>query len=195
MKAGRIVLIILLLEISMAALTMYGYGNGPSLQSLQLITRLSGIFTLIIFSILFQFRNTRIQLDVLLLQRPYVAFATALSFYACILGLYFYLAALPVEALRTIGVLIFYGFALFMPRLVVQNEKHQLSARTFGIVEKIFLYYAWLIFFMTYLPRVRGISSPLGGSYREQIILLGWVSLLLGMKITSLLIPPARSTR
>jgi hypothetical protein len=61
-------------------------------------------------------------------------------------------------------------------------------------MEIVFQYYVWLIFFLTYLPRVQGTLPSAGGSYWEHVALLGWVSLLLGMKITSLLrIKPSAS--
>jgi len=51
----------------------------------------------------------------------------------------------------------------------------------------IYLYYVWFIFFMAYLPRVRGELPHVGGYYSEFVVLLAWVSLMMGVKLQSIL--------
>ena len=55
------------------------------------------------------------------------------------------------------------------------------------MITLIYLYYVWLIFFMTYLSRVQGTFPKAGGSYAEHTMLLGWVALMLGIKISDLI--------
>jgi hypothetical protein len=62
-----------------------------------------------------------------------------------------------------------------------------LSGRTYSTLETIFVYYVWLVFFLTYLPRVQGKLPQAGGSFTEHVALLGWVSTLLGMKLSALI--------
>lgn len=62
-----------------------------------------------------------------------------------------------------------------------------MAKSTFSILETIFVYYVWLIFFLTYLPRVQGKMPQAGGSFTEHVALLGWISTLLGMKLAGLI--------
>jgi hypothetical protein len=66
-------------------------------------------------------------------------------------------------------------------------EHHKISIKLFSTLTLIYQYYVWFIFFMTYLPRVRGELPNVGGSYAEFVALLAWVSLMMGVKLQSLL--------
>jgi hypothetical protein len=74
-----------------------------------------------------------------------------------------------------------------MPILHQLRSKDRLAARTFFILEIVFVYYIWLIFFLTYLPRVQGKLPLSGGTFSEHVALLGWISTMLGMKLTGLI--------
>ena len=66
-------------------------------------------------------------------------------------------------------------------------ELNKISQKQFSVLTLIYLYYVWFIFFMSYLPRVRGELPNVGGSYSEFIVLLAWVSLMMGMKLQGIL--------
>ena len=185
MNAGRIIAIVFLLEMALASLVFYG--EGFTLTGLQTVTRFSGRLSLLIFSILFLIHHKRGHIDTLLLGKPYHTFAFAHGIHLLELLLYIYLSAAPVVPVRMAGGFIAYLFIFLMPWLTARQEAGNLSPKLYAIIEKIFQYYTWLIFFMTYLPRVRGVMPHVGGTYREHVLLLGWVSLMMGMKITGLL--------
>jgi hypothetical protein len=67
------------------------------------------------------------------------------------------------------------------------RDRGRVSPKAFSTLETIFIYYVWLIFFLTYLPRVQGRLPQAGGSFGEHVALLGWISALLGMKLTGLI--------
>jgi uncharacterized membrane protein len=70
-----------------------------------------------------------------------------------------------------------------MPILADRLEQGRFSEKEFSIMIIVFQYFVWGIFFLTYLPRVRGLSTSVGGGYIEHVVLLGWISLMLGMKL------------
>jgi hypothetical protein len=82
-----------------------------------------------------------------------------------------------------------------MPWLQMKQEAQQIREKRFKQMSLIYLYYVWFIFFMTYLPRVRGELPSVGGSYKEFVILLGWVSIMMGFKWSQLLAKPRRRER
>lgn len=186
MKIGRVALAVILLELFIASLALYHYGF--SVPGLQAVTRFSGRLSLIIFSIIFLFRNNTGNIDTLLLVKPYHVFALAHGIHLVELLFYVYVAGLYLVPIRIAGGFIAYLFIFIMPFVYDQYIDGKVSLKKFSIVERIFLYYTWLIFFMTYLPRVRETISDVGGNYWEHVALLGWVSLMMGMKITRLLV-------
>jgi hypothetical protein len=89
--------------------------------------------------------------------------------------------------IRLAGGVVAYAYTFAMPVLQQLRDNGKISTKTFSTFEVIFIYYIWLIFFLTYLPRVQGKLPLAGGSFAEHVALLGWVSTLLGMKLTSLI--------
>jgi hypothetical protein len=89
--------------------------------------------------------------------------------------------------LRVAGGFFAYAYIFAMPLLWHYKHNKRLSNHTFFILETVFVYYVWLIFFLTYLPRVQGKLPQAGGTFAEHVALLGWVSTLLGMKLASLI--------
>jgi hypothetical protein len=92
-------------------------------------------------------------------------------------------AEIALNPLRVTGGFLAYVFIFIMPSLFDLNQKEKVSSKAFATCEIIYHYYVWLIFFMIYLPRVRGLIPMAGGSYWEHVALLGWVSLMLGMRL------------
>jgi len=82
-----------------------------------------------------------------------------------------------------------------MPYAQQLFEDNRISTRGFSTLTLVYLYYVWFIFFMSYLPRVRGTLTNVGGTYTEFVILLAWVSLMLGIKLQTLLMSKMKFKR
>lgn len=89
--------------------------------------------------------------------------------------------------IRVAGGFLAYAYIFLMPLLQFLREKGKIAVKTFSTLEVIFVYYIWLIFFLTYLPRVQGKLPLAGGTFSEQVALLGWTSTMLGMKLAGLI--------
>jgi hypothetical protein len=74
-----------------------------------------------------------------------------------------------------------------MPFAQLLFENNRLTNNKFSTLTLIYLYYVWFIFFMSYLPRVRGELLNVGGSYVEFVVLLAWVSFMMGIKLQGLI--------
>lgn len=178
--------LVIIIELIIVAAVAYSHG-GFTLSALQTITRFSGRFSLFIFSIIFIFRHKPLQLDVYLLTKPFHVFALAHAIHLAELLWYVNAAGLSLNPLRTAGGILAYLLTFSMPFAISAFDHGRLKKSTFQIMETISLYYIWVVFFMTYLPRVRGTMPNAGGNYWEHVALLGWVSLMLGMKLIGLL--------
>lgn len=185
MKTWRVIVVVLLLELVVAGVALYV--DGFTSLGLQSAARFSGRFSLAVFSIIFLFHNKRGSIDVILLGKPFHFFATAHGLHLLILLAYVYASSTNLASYRVVGGVVAYAFIFIMPFATEWKDSGKLNKRVYEMMEIIFQYYIWLIFFLTYLPRVRGTMPEVGGNYWEHVALLGWVSLMLGMKITSIL--------
>ena len=183
--------LILLLEMLAILLGVISYGW--TLEGLQAVTRFSGRASLGIFSIIFLFHNHPvINIKKWLSDRFFLMFAIAHGIHLFELLSYLHFSGTPVILLRLTGGIVAYAMIFLMPWLQVKFEKGQITEKRFDQVVLIYLYYVWFIFFMTYLPRVRGELPMAGGSYKEFVILLGWVSIMMGFKWSALLAKPRK---
>lgn len=161
--------------------------EGVTVTALQTITRFSGRLSLAIFSVIFLFHNKPGDLPVYLFKKPYHLLAWLHGVHLLELLAFIYLAEITLNPIRISGGFLAYIFIFLMPLIVQYHQTGKISSRTFRVTELVFLYYTWFIFFMTYLPRVQGKIQNAGGSYASHVILLGWVSTMLGIKITGLI--------
>lgn len=179
-------LLVLIAEVTVALLAVINYG--ASLEALQATTRFSGRVSLVIFSLIFLFQNHRhIKVTVFLSNRYFLIFAIAHGIHLFELLAYVFLSGNELIPVRLAGGFLAYLIIFLMPYAQFRFEKNQLSAKHFSVFNLIYLYYVWFIFFMSYLPRVRGTLPNVGGSYPEFVVLLAWVSLMMGIKIASLI--------
>jgi hypothetical protein len=93
------------------------------------------------------------------------------------------LAGVQLIPYRVAGGFIAYAFIFAMPIIQHYRQLDRITVRIYQKVEAIFIYYVWLMLFLTYLPRVQGNLPQAGGSFAEHVALLGWISTLLGMKV------------
>lgn len=160
--------------------------DGYSLNALQTITRFSGRLSLFLFSAIFLFYN-RPSITEWLSDKFYLLFAVVHGIHLVELLLFVSLSGSRLIPIRVAGGFLAYAYIFSMPLLQSLREKGKLEVKTFFTLEVVFVYYVWLIFFLTYLPRVQGKLPLAGGSFGEHVALLGWTSTMLGMKLAGLI--------
>lgn len=185
----RAILITLLAEAIVALLAVYGYGY--TLEGLQATTRYSGRLSLLVFSIIFMLMPAQERvLRQTLSPNPYLIFAVAHGIHLVELLSYVYLSNTPLIPLRLAGGFLAYLFIFIMPLLHHRFALSRLTLTSYTVVINVYLYYVWFIFFMSYLPRVQGKLPHAGGKYWEFVVLLCWVCIMLGSKLSQLLLTP-----
>jgi hypothetical protein len=176
----------LIIEVAIALLAVINYG--VTLEALQAVTRFSGRASLVIFSLIFLFqKHPYIHIKSILSEDYFLIFAIAHGIHLLELLSYVYLSGITLIPYRVAGGFIAYSFIFLMPWLEKLHHQTKLTSKQFSITTLLYLYYVWLIFFMTYLSRVQGSFPNAGGSYAEHIMLLGWVALMLGIKLSELI--------
>ncbi len=176
----------LIIEVAIALLAVINYG--VTLEALQAVTRFSGRASLVIFSLIFLFqKHAYINVRSILSEKYFLIFAIAHGIHLIELLSYVYYSGIPLVPYRVAGGFLAYSFIFAMPWLENRYHQSSLTAKKFSIIVLFYLYYVWLIFFMTYLSRVQGSFPNAGGSYIEHVTLLGWVALMLGIKLPDLI--------
>jgi hypothetical protein len=194
MKFKDALLSVLIIEVGIALLAVINYGT--SLESLQAVTRFSGRASLAIFSLIFLFQNHRhVNVKIILSNQYFLVFAIAHGIHLVQLLTYVYLSDNELIPIRLAGGFLAYALIFIMPYAQQLSENNKISVRAFSTLTLIYLYYVWFIFFMSYLPRVRGTLTHVGGSYSEFVVLLAWVSLMLGIKLQTLLMSKVKFKR
>jgi hypothetical protein len=184
MSSRKIITIFVFLELLIIAVVLLS--QGYSLSALQTITRFSGRISLFLFSAIFLFYN-KPAITAWLSDRFYLLFAIVHGVHLVEWLLFVSLAGIKLIAVRVAGGFLAYVYVLCMPVVQRLKENGRITLKTFSTVQIIFVYYLWLVFFLTYLPRVQGKLPLAGGTFAEHVVLLGWISTLLGMKITGLI--------
>lgn len=184
MSARKIIILFVALETLIIVVVVSS--EGFSLTALQTITRFSGRLSLILFSAIFLLYNKPSLITIWLSDKFYLVFAIVHGIHLVELLSFVYLSGVKLVPYRVAGGFLAYAFIFSMPILQYNTEKARLSKKGYSVLETIFVYYVWLIFFLTYLPRVQGKLPQVGGSFAEHVALLGWVSTLLGIKLASL---------
>lgn len=184
MSTRNAILICLIIEVGVALLGVINYG--VTVEGLQATTRFSGRFSLLLFSIIF-LANHPMDIYSWLSKKPFHIFALAHGIHLLELLSFVYISETPLILYRVAGGFIAYSLIFLLPILADKLERGTLSVKKFDIAVMVFQYFVWGIFFLTYLPRVRGSLPNVGGSYLEHVVLLGWVSLMLGMKLPRVL--------
>lgn len=186
MTSRRIILLFVLLEVGIVAGAIFV--DGFSITTLQTVTRFSGMLCLLLFSAIFLMYNKPEILHAWLSKNYYLLFATVNAIH-----LAEYLLLLPFSNThllyyRVVGGTLAHLFIFSMPIISAYSKAGKIPLQQFSIIETTFLYSVWLFFFLTYLPRVQGKLPSVEGSYAESVALLGWVSTMMGVKLSSSLI-------
>jgi hypothetical protein len=186
MTLRNAVISVILLECLVAAFAFYHYGQ--SLEALQAVTRYSGRVSLFVFSIIFillpQHEPT---LERILSTKPFLIFAVAHGIHLAELLTYVYLSGNEFIPIRLAGGFLAYAFIFAMPFIKGYAQTGKITVGRYKIAQTVYLYYVWFIFFMSYLPRVQGKLTNVGGQYWEFVVLLAWVCMILGMKLPALI--------
>ena len=161
--------------------------DGYSLIALQTITRFSGRLSLFLFSAIFLLHNKPATITAWLSPKFYLLFAIVHGIHLMELLAFVYSAGIQLNPYRTAGGFFAYLYIFAMPIFQSMTAQGNLTERRFYILETVFLYYVWLMFFLTYLPRVQGKMPQAGGTFAEHVALLGWISTMMGMKLSSLI--------
>ncbi len=167
----------LLAELLVGVLAIANYGF--DISGLQATTRFSGRLSLLIFSMIFillPFHRSR--LAALLSDKFFLIFAIAHGIHLAELIAYITFSGGHLIPIRVAGGALAYAFIFTMPFL-----SKRISSGKQMLVENIYLFYVWFIFFMTYLPRIQGKLPNAGGDYSEFVILFSWVCILLVIRI------------
>jgi len=149
--------------------------DGFSLEALHTTTRFSGRLSLLAFSLILLLYDKR---GMIRLDRAFFIFALLHGIHLIELLLYVSISGVELIPLRVFGGFIAYALIFAMPFLVLKKDKGELSAKNFNRIEGVYFSYVWLIFFLTYLPRVMGTLPNVGGTFMEHVILFSWVILL-----------------
>ncbi len=186
MKFKDALLSTLIIEVGVALLAVINYG--ASVEALQAVTRFSGRVSLTIFSFIFLFHHHRhIHVKSILSDKYYSIFAIAHGIHLLQLLAFVYLSGNELIPIRLAGGFLAYVLIFAMPYVQHLFQHNHFSAKKYSTLTLIYLYYVWFIFFMSYLPRVRGTLTNVGGSYTEFVILLAWVSFMMGVKLQGLI--------
>jgi hypothetical protein len=185
MNPRRIIGLFVLLELIIIAASVLM--DGFTISALQTTTRFSGRLSLFLFSAIFLMHSKPATLHAWLSEKFYLLFAIVHGIHLIELLAFVYLTDVKLIPMRIAGGFLAYVFIFFMPLLSDYARSGKITAKRFFAFETIFLYFTWLVFFLTYLPRVQGKLPSAGGSYAEHVALLGWVSTMLGIKLTSML--------
>jgi hypothetical protein len=184
MNSRRAIEITVLLEFIIIIIALVWHGI--TLEALQTATRFSGRLSLGIFSFIFLFDNKPEKLHPFLSPQFYLVFAVAHSIHLLELLWYNGFSDNRLISMRVMGGAIAYLLILLMPLVQYFFNKHKIQTGKFEALKTFYLYYIWLAFFMTYLPRVIGTHSNAGGEYWEFIMLFSWVLIMLAVKIMHL---------
>jgi hypothetical protein len=185
MKPGRIFILFFLFEIAILAVGFYT--EGTTITGWQTVTRFSGRLSLFLFSIIFLLQHKPESLHFWLSDRFYLLFAMVHGIHLVELVTYVQLSGAKLIPIRVAGGALAYFLIFIMPLLWHYRLRGRISVEKFFVIQTVFMYYTWLIFFLTYLPRVQGRLPQAGGNYIEHVALLGWVSTMLGIKLAGLI--------
>jgi hypothetical protein len=158
--------------------------EGYTLEALHVITRFSGRLSLLAFSLILLLYDKRgvIRLDV-----AFLLFAILHGIHLVELLLYVQMSGVELIPIRVLGGFIAYAMIFAMPFFVARNKAGKLTNKNFNRIEAVYFTYVWLIFFLTYLPRVMGTLPNVGGTFTEHVILFSWIILLGLIKMVSVI--------
>jgi hypothetical protein len=187
MKTGTALLLAIVAEVVVAAVGILDFGWG--IEGLQATTRFSGRLSLLIFSFIFLLHpGNKDFLSRLFSRNYFLFFAVAHGIHLAELLSYVYLSGIALVPIRVAGGFMAYALIFLMPWFQQKFDAHTLDGKKFHALGSVYLFYVWFVFFMTYVARLNGSFQNAGGSYAEHATLMGWVCLILAIKIIRILL-------
>lgn len=192
MSSRNMIYLAVLLELLIAGYSIVA--DGWTLEALHTTTRLSGRLSLALFSVIFLGLNNPRKLVVWLSPYFFLVFALAHGIHLAELLAYVGSAGIKLIPIRVLGGFLAYMFVFAMPVIHHHFLKGKLSPKQFSMITNIYQYYLWLIFFMTYLPRVLGKLPNVGGHHWEFVVAFVCLIVMMLLKISMVLrLTPARN--
>ena len=186
MTTRQAIYTIIIIEILIGILGVINYGY--HLDALQATTRFSGRFSLFLFSLIFLFHGSRkFEIKNVISEKYFFIFALAHGIHLMELLTYIYFSGNELIPLRLVGGFIAYLLIFLMPLILEWHEQGRIKSQNYIRITWVYLFYVWFVFFMSYLPRVQGKLPNVGGNYWEFVVLLTWVSLMMGIKLQQLI--------
>lgn len=179
--------IFLIVSLEVFLLLVARWLHPTPVEWLQATTQYSGRLSLLIFSCLFLAGPGGENMATRHLIKPYHAFAWVHGIHLSEVLSYLVLADITLNPIRLSGGALAYVMILALPFLYDRFKAARLSPAIFLMSERVYHYYVWAIFFLTYLLRVRGMVPAVADSYPEHIMGLGYVSFLLGSRFVTVL--------
>ena len=165
-SSRRLLLVLLLAEILITISVAMAYG--VNVEALQASTRFSGRLSFAFFCIIFLFSAVKPPV----LDRGYLTFAVIHTIHLFQVGLFVSISGTELIPLRLAGGAAGY-FVIFSAAYVEHQSRYgKIHQRWFKRTEFLFHSYIWLLFLLTYIPRVNGTLPNAGGSYWEHVALL-----------------------
>jgi hypothetical protein len=187
MKFDRAFFFLVVAECALVLLALINHGYTQ--EGLQAVVRYSGRLSLFIFSLIFLFHGKeRSQLSSFLSTDYFLLFAVAHGIHLIELTSFVYFSNVKLIPIRVLGGFLAYAIIFLMPWFTSLQKSGKLKTSFYQRIELVYLFYVWLIFFLTYLPRVQGKLPQAGGTYAEHVALLGGVCVLLGIKIQQMIL-------
>jgi hypothetical protein len=175
-NTSRVFVAWIALEILILLFPMASY-NGFTLEAIHITTRFSGRLSLIAFSFILLTRG-KDSATSWVSDKPFLLFAILHGIHLVELLSYVIWSGNQLIPIRVLGGALAYAFIFLMPILSMKINESKMRR-----IEIAFFSYVWLIFFMTYLPRVSGRLPNVGGTFTEHVILFVWVILIGLIKI------------
>jgi hypothetical protein len=170
-NTSRVFVAWIAIEILIILFPIASYG-GATLEALHITTRFSGRLSLIAFSAILLTRG-KSSAPGWVSDKPFHLFATLHGIHLAELLLYVTWSGTTPIPIRLLGGALAYAFIFVMPLASTKFAGPKMSK-----MEIAFFSYVWMIFFLTYLPRVLGKLPNVGGTFTEHVILFAWVILL-----------------
>lgn len=194
MSLRNVLFFVLLLQLVIGVYAVYEFGY--TLEGLQAVTRYSGRLSLALFSIIFLFLPQNEQrLHGVLSSKPFLVFAVAHGIHLVELLAFVSLSGNELIPVRLAGGFLAYVMIFAMPVIQLNYVQNKIEFKNYQLLLTVYLYYVWFIFFMSYLPRVQGKLPDVGGNYWEFVMLLSWVCMMMGMKLSALIFQKRPSPR
>ena len=192
MKTRTTIFAVILAEVIVISL---GVGTaGWSIDGLQATTRFSGRFSLILFSFIFLLHpNKKSLLHGFLSENYFLIFAIAHGIHLIELLSFVYLSGTELVLYRVAGGFLAYVIIFLMPWLKFRADRGELSGERLTAIGYVYIFYVWFIFFMTYIGRLNGAFSRPGETHLEHRVLMGWVCIMLGIKIAGLFLKKSKA--